>query len=116
MSYRIEKSRKESLDYRYNISPANLTQEQFSSAVRNHWGIENGLHWVLDTSMNEDKCQIYRDNGAEVLAVVRHIALNILRTETTKKASIKRKQKISAMNTLYLEKVLTAGIHQQNKK
>ena len=66
--------------------------------------------------MNEDKCQIYRDNGAEVLAVVRHIALNMLRAETTRNVSIKRKQKISAMNISYLEKVLIAGIYQQGKK
>jgi len=66
--------------------------------------------------MNEDKCQIYRDNGAEVLAAVRHIALNMLRAETTRKVSIKRKQTISAMNISYLEKVLIAGIYQQGKK
>jgi len=60
--------------------------------------------------MKEDACPIYREDAAEVLATMRHIALNMLRAETTKKASIRRKQKIASMNTDYLDKVLTAGL------
>ncbi|BDM63905.1 ISAs1 family transposase [Shewanella sp. NFH-SH190041] len=109
MSYRRTKNGKESLEYRYYISSASLTTTQFANAVRGHWGIENSLHWVLDASLSEDSCQIYRDNAAEVLAVVRHMAVNMLRSETTKKASIRRKQNIAAMKPNYLEKVLASG-------
>ncbi|MFV8421677.1 ISAs1 family transposase [Vibrio parahaemolyticus] len=110
MSYRQTKPGKDSLEYRYYISSAELSKERFASAVRGHWGIENNLHWVLDTSFNEDDCQIYRENAAELLATVRHMALNMLRQEASKKASIRRKQNIAAMNTAYLEKVLAAGL------
>lgn len=85
IGYRVDSSGKESLDYRYYISSAELNETEFGSAVRGHWSIENSLHWVLDVSLHEDACQIYRQNGAEVMACMRHIALNMLRTETSKK-------------------------------
>lgn len=116
MGYRQNSSGQESLEYRYYISSAELTKERFGTAVRGHWGIENRLHWVLDASFHEDACQIYRENAAEVLATIRHMALNMLRQETTKKASIRRKQNIAAMNTTYLEKVIAAGLSSSQDK
>ncbi|HIF9084016.1 TPA: ISAs1 family transposase [Photobacterium damselae] len=116
IGYRIDKSGKESLEYRYYISSAELSKERFSAAVRGHWGIENSLHWVLDATMNEDDCQIYRGNAAEIMACMRHMALNMLRAESSKKASIRRKQKIAAMSSSYLERVLLAGFNEVIKK
>ncbi len=116
IGYRVDSAGKESLDYRYYISSAELTPERFAEAVRGHWEIENRLHWVLDVTMKEDACQIFRGNAAELLAGVRHIALNMLRSETSKKASIRRKQKMAAMNSAYLEQVILAGINGQSKK
>ena len=66
--------------------------------------------------MNEDACQIYRGDGAEIMACMRHIALNMLRSETTKKASIRRKQNIAAMSNRYLDKVLLAGFNSLSEK
>ena len=60
ISYRIENIEKISMEHRYYISSAELTPEQFASALQWHWAIENSLHWVLDVVMNEDVCQIYR--------------------------------------------------------
>ena len=111
VGYRREASGRDSLEYRYYISSADLDEQRFASAVRHHWGIENRLHWVLDVTMGEDDCPIYRGNGAEILACLRHIALNMLRSEKTKKASIRRKQNIAGMNSAYLDKVLLAGIN-----
>ncbi|WP_299022907.1 ISAs1 family transposase, partial [uncultured Photobacterium sp.] len=71
ISYRATKGGKESIQFRYYISSADLSSEKFANAVRSHWGIENKLHWVLDTAMNEDGCQIYRGNAAENLACTR---------------------------------------------
>ncbi|MFV8423387.1 ISAs1 family transposase, partial [Vibrio parahaemolyticus] len=87
IGYRVDSNGKESLDYRYYISSADLTPERFADAVRGHWEIENRLHWVLDVTMNEDACQIYRGNAAELLAGIRHMALNMLRLETSRKLS-----------------------------
>lgn len=57
------------------ISSVELTPEQARNAIRAHWGIES-MHWTLDVSMREDACQIYRENAAENLAGLRHMALN----------------------------------------
>ncbi len=110
ISYRTEKNREISMEYRYYISSAELTPEQFASAVRGHWAIENSLHWVLDVVMNEDACQIYRGDAPQILACTRHMAQNMLRAETSRKASLRKKQQFAGMSSPYLEKVLDAGL------
>lgn len=115
IGYRCDSKGNESLEYRYYISSAALTEEQFATAVRGHWGIENQLHWVLDVTMKEDACPIYRGDAAQILATVRHMALNMLRAEKGKTASIRRKQKIAAMNSDYLEQVILVGINAMDK-
>lgn len=79
---------------------------KFARAVRNHWGIENSLHWVLDVAFNEDKCRIRKDNAAENFALLRHIAINLLKQETTKKRGIRGKMKNCGWDTNYMMKVL----------
>ncbi|RLV60832.1 ISAs1 family transposase [Parashewanella curva] len=106
---RDSKGKEPSLEYRYYISSAELTEEKFSEAVRAHWAVENSLHWVLDLSMNEDRSQIYKDNGAENWGILRQTSLNMLRKEKTK-ISIPTKRKRAWMKTDYLEKVLKAGL------
>ena len=76
-----------------------------------HWGIENSLHWVLDVSMSEDKCQIYQNHAAENWAMLRQLSLNMLRAEPSK-GSIPAKQKRAWMKTSFLEAVLSAGFSQ----
>ena len=111
MDYRFEKKAQQySLEYRHYISSADLDISRFAETVRGHWGIKNSLHWVLDVSMNEDKCPTYDEESAETLATMRRFALNMLRTETSKKASMRRKQKIASMDIEYLDKVLAAGL------
>ena len=107
-SFRTEKGKPVSMEYRYYISSRIMSAEQVASAVREHWAIES-MHWVLDVSMQEDACQIYKDHAAENLACLRHLALNMLRAEPTK-LSIVGKQKRCWMKTEHLEKVLIAGL------
>ncbi len=78
-------------------------------AVRGHWGIENRLHWVLDVSFEEDGCRVCVDHGPQNLAVLRHIALNLLRLERTRKGSIATKRFAAALDETYLARVL-AGV------
>ena len=113
-NFRYKKEKSIDLEYRYYISSKALTAEQAASAVREHWGIES-MHWVLDVSMSEDACQIYKKNGAENLSCLRHMALNMLRAEPTK-VSIVGKQKRCLMNTSILESVLVAGLSNMSKK
>lgn len=112
-SFRTEKGGPVQLEYRYYISSKAMDAEQLARAVREHWAIES-MHWVLDVSMQEDACQIYKDNAAENLACLRHMALNMLRAEPTK-LSIVGKQRRCWMKTEHLEKVLKAGISELMK-
>ena len=92
---------------RYFISSLKSDAEQLLKAVREHWGIENKVHWVLDIAFREDDCRIRKGHGAENFAVLRHIALNLLRRETSAKSSIKGKRMKAALDEKYLFKVLT---------
>jgi predicted transposase YbfD/YdcC len=92
---------------RYFISSLKSDAELLLQAVRGHWGIENKVHWVLDIAFREDDCRIRKGHGAENFAVLRHIALNLLRNETSAKRSIKGKRMKAALDEKYLFKVLT---------
>ncbi|MBO1520776.1 ISAs1 family transposase [Oceanisphaera pacifica] len=107
-SFRAEKGKSVQLSHRYYISSKEMDEEQVANAAREHWGIES-MHWMLDVSMQEDACQIYKDNAAANLACLRHMSLNMLRAEPTK-LSIVGKQRRCWMKTAHLEKVLMAGI------
>ncbi|KLU14022.1 ISAs1 family transposase [Xenorhabdus griffiniae] len=113
IGYRQEKGKLPSLEYRYYISSAELTEEKLAQAVRSHWRIENNLHWVLDAIFHEDDCQIYRENAAENIAILRRIALNMLKQEKTK-LSIRMKRKRAWMRIQFLEQVLQAGFSNLN--
>jgi predicted transposase YbfD/YdcC len=92
---------------RYFISSLKSDAERLLKAVRGHWGIENKVHWVLDIAFREDDCRIRKGHGAENFAVLRHIALNLLRRETSGKRSIRGKRMKAALDEKYLSKVLT---------
>lgn len=106
-SFRALKGKGSTLECRYYISSKVLTAEEASYAIRADWGIES-MHWILDVTFGEDACQIYRENAAENVASLRHMALNMLRAESTK-ISMPMKQKRCLMNTTFLEGVLCAG-------
>lgn len=81
--------------------------KQVLAAVRSHWGIENSLHWTLDIAFDEDRCRVRKDNGPENFAILRHIALNLLKQEKTCKRSIKGKRLLAGWKEEYLLKVLS---------
>ena len=93
---------------RYYISSLEGKAERFLKVIREHWGIENSVHWVLDMAFNEDQSRLHKDNGAENLAVIRHIALNLLRNEKTAKVGIKAKRLKAGWDDAYLFKVLSS--------
>jgi predicted transposase YbfD/YdcC len=66
--------------------------QKFGEAVRAHWGIENSVHWVLDIAFREDESRVRKGYGAQNLAVLRHIALNLLRQEKSAKCGVKAKR------------------------
>ena len=81
----------------------------FAKAVRKHWGIENALHWCLDMTFHEDYSRIRKDHAAENMAVVRHIALNILKSYPGK-MSLARKRRRCSYDDDFLADVL-CSIH-----
>jgi predicted transposase YbfD/YdcC len=99
---------KTSVKIRYFISSIDDNIELFSRSIRSHWGIENSLHWVLDVAMREDLSRIRKDNAPANFAVLRHIAVNILRQNKSKKIGIRAKQFVASMDETYLDEVLAA--------
>ena len=97
---------KSSLATRYYISSLKLSAEELASSIRNHWTVENSCHWILDVAFNEDRCRIRKDNAPQNLAVVRHIAMNLLKQEKTQKLGIKNKGLKAGWDDSYLEKIL----------
>ena len=94
-----------SVEQRFYLTSLPPEAPQFARAVRNHWGIENKLHWTLDVTFREDQSRLRTGHGAENCAVLRHIALNLLRQEPSTK-SMPRKRLACALNPDYLLKVL----------
>jgi predicted transposase YbfD/YdcC len=92
---------------RYYISSLEGKAERFLKVIREHWGIENSVHWVLDMAFNEDQSRLHKDNGAENLAIVRHIALNLLRNEKSAKVGVKAKRLKAGWEDAYLLKILS---------
>lgn len=74
--------------------------------MREHWYIENKLHWRLDVAMREDECRIRRSDAAEIFSGIKHIAINMLSLDKSFKTGIKRKMKRAAMDEGYLSTVL----------
>jgi predicted transposase YbfD/YdcC len=101
---------KESQDTRYYISSLDSDAKRISQIVRKHWSIENQLHWVLDVALNEDRSRVRKDHAPENLAVLRHIALNLLKQEKTAKGGIHAKQLQAAWHDEYLLKILALAI------
>ncbi|HZG41398.1 MAG TPA: ISAs1 family transposase [Longimicrobium sp.] len=81
-----------------------------ASAAREHWQIENGLHWVLDVQMGEDACAIRDEAGAQNFGTLRRLALMMVKRELTVKRGVDAKRRKASRNPKYLERILTLGI------
>lgn len=91
---------------RYFISSLESNAEKILRAKRSYWGIENRLHWVLDIAFNEDRSRVRKDNAPQNFAILRNMALNLLKQEKTAKGGIKAKRLQCGWNVDFLLKVL----------
>ena len=99
---------KSSSEVRFYISSLKKSAADILPRVRSHWAIENNLHWVLDMSFGEDQSRIRKHNAPQNMAIVRHMALNLLQLtkETMKRMSIKRLRKIAGWDDMTLSLIL----------
>jgi len=98
---------KSSTETSYFISSLDNQAPTIAKAIREHWGIENGLHWCLDIAFREDHCRVRKDHGPENLAILRHLATNMLKRETSLKGGMQTKRLKAAWDHGYLLKVLS---------
>jgi predicted transposase YbfD/YdcC len=103
----------ESTEVRYFIGSRIASAKKYGTTLRGHWGIENKLHWQLDVSFDEDSNRVTKRHGAENLALLRKLALTLLKRHPDKR-SIACKRLAAAFNPTFLEEVLTANVNSGN--
>lgn len=101
----VERNGRTEHERRYYLSSAKLDARAFAAAVRAHWGIENRLHWVLDVVFHDDLARLRTGAGPQNMAVVKHIAMNLVRSPADKH-SLKVRRKLANLNPDYLEKLV----------
>lgn len=100
---------------RYYISSTNLTAIKMLKTIRSHWAIENSLHWILDMSFNEDYSRIRKENAPHIMAIIRHVTINLLQTakrshDRFKRTSIIGLRKLCGWDEKALDLVLSQKI------
>lgn len=90
---------------RYYLSSTQLDAKTFAAAVRAHWGVENRLHWVLDVVFHDDLARLRSGNGPQNMAVVKHMAMNLVRNPKDRH-SLKVRRKLANLNPDYLETLI----------
>jgi predicted transposase YbfD/YdcC len=92
---------KTSIETRYFISSLENNAQKLAEGIRGHWSIENSLHWVLDVAFDEDNSRIRKDNAPANFAVLRHIAVNIIGQNKSRKLSVRSKRFLATLDEEY---------------
>lgn len=103
------KGTRESAEIRYFIGSGKSGAKTYAKCMRGHWGIES-MHWQLDVTFGEDDSRVWHRHGAENLALLRKLALGLLKRHPSKK-SIACKRLAAALNTDFLEQVIAANVN-----
>jgi predicted transposase YbfD/YdcC len=102
---RAEQGKEATTEFRYYIGSKEAPAANYASYIRGHWGIENGLHWVLDVSFDEDRSRMRTDHSAENMGLLRRLALSLLK-QHKKKGSVRGKRLQSGWDDHTLLEVL----------
>ena len=98
---------KTTIETRYFISSLPNNAKLLADSIRQHWGVENSLHWVLDVAFCEDDSRIRKDNAPQNFAVLRHIARNLLHQDKSSKTGVKNKRLQAGWDNEYLASLLS---------
>lgn len=79
---------------------------KFADAVRSHWSVENNLHWVLDVAFDEDQSRVRKDNAPENMAMLRHVALNLIKADKLVKRGVQTRRKLAGWDDSFLAHLL----------
>jgi len=96
-------------DYRFYLASLVRSATAFVTMIRQHWDIENKLHWSLDVTFNEDRCRIRKEHAPENVVALRHVALNLLRQESLHHISLRQKRLLCSLDERYLLTVLSGA-------
>ena len=99
---------KQTTEVHYFIGSRRMAARRYAAALRNHWGIENNLHWQLDVSFHEDASRVENRHGAENLSLFRKLALSLLK-QNPRKETMARKRKAAAVDPGYLAEIITGA-------
>jgi predicted transposase YbfD/YdcC len=95
-----------STEARYYLSSLPPDAPTLARTIRSHWRIENSLHWVLDVAFREDDSRVRTGHAPENFAIIRHLALNLLRQDTSRRVGLANKRFRAALDTSYLRSIL----------
>jgi predicted transposase YbfD/YdcC len=95
-----------STEARHYLSSLPADAARLNHVVRSHWGVENRLHWALDLAFHEDGSRVRADHAPENLAIIRHIALNLLRGDPARRIGLKNSRFKAALSDTYLRSIL----------
>jgi predicted transposase YbfD/YdcC len=104
-SERQEQGKEKTEEMRYDIGSRAATAKVYANSIRSHWGIENGLHWVLDVCFAEDQSRMRTGNSPENMALLRRLALCLLKKHG-RKGSLRGKRLTSGWNNDFLVEIL----------
>lgn len=98
------------IEKRYYISSLIASPDKILNSIREHWGVENKLHWVLDIVFNDDQCRIRKGNAPRNIAIIKKTALNLLQIikKTMPRVSLKAMRKLAGWDHSFLDSVLIA--------
>ena len=107
----INGSNKVESEIRYFLSSCQDTPEILAQAIRQHWRIENSLHWVLDVTFREDNCRVRERTAVRNFALLRKIAINLIGRHHKSRNSLRGRRKIAAWDNDYMTQILTGLFH-----
>ena len=93
-------------EIRFYISSLADSAEKMARYIRDHWQVENCLHWVLDVTFRQDDCRIRKENAAANFTTINHAAINFLKRVPGKKMSMPQKRRSAALDDVYMESII----------